>query len=225
MPIEGAIHLRSHNIPLIDFGKLAKTRQIRNWTTALITTPCNVITAPLNWRENEIISLDTENVRVYNNTCWWPYIQENAITDNHRIQDHKRIPLCKPYRRHVQNVLKMSKKCQTCSMSLPYLESSWEIYSFKYKHAWYWFSISWDRHIKRYGELKWCAYRKLMAAHRVINLRPTAPHNLLFFLRHICLWLQTMLSSLYNNYLMLSVQICFVKVCGSTKRDEVFVRI
>ena len=39
---------------------------------------------------------------------------------------------------------KFCKKCQNCGISWPYLESPWEIHSTEYKHAWYWFSNSWN---------------------------------------------------------------------------------
>ena len=38
------------------------------------------------------------------------------------------------------------QKCQNCGISWQYLASSWEIHSNKYKHAWFWFIDSWNRH-------------------------------------------------------------------------------
>ena len=47
-------------------------------------------------------------------------------------------------RRHVQNLTNISKNSKSF-ISLQYLESSWKTHSNKYKHAWYWFSNSWNR--------------------------------------------------------------------------------
>ena len=49
-------------------------------------------------------------------------------------------------RRQVIHWTHFVKKCQSCGILWPYLESPREIHSTEYKHTWYWFINSWNRH-------------------------------------------------------------------------------
>ena len=66
---------------------------------------------------------------------------------------------------------KICKKCQHFGISCPYLESSWEMHSNKYQHAWYWFSKSWNSCSNFRNERKQTRFCSVKPMPRVLSVK------------------------------------------------------